>query len=82
MNSLWKGAIYQKQKQNKKQTQSGRLIKIYKSHAVYMVAYTNASMVTHYYVRADRIEELLVMGEWLDWVILWVFSNLSDSIIL
>ena len=26
--------------------------------------------------------ELLVMGEWLDWVILWVFSNLSDSMIL
>jgi len=23
--------------------------------------------------------ELLVMGEWLDWVILWVFSNLGDS---
>jgi len=23
-----------------------------------------------------------VMGEWLDWVILWVFSNLSDSMIL
>ena len=22
------------------------------------------------------------MGEWLDWVILWVFSNLSDSMIL
>ena len=21
-------------------------------------------------------------GEWLDWVILWVFSNLSDSMIL
>ena len=25
---------------------------------------------------------LLVMGEWLDWVILWVFSNLDDSMIL
>jgi len=24
----------------------------------------------------------LVMGEWLDWVILWVFSNLGDSMIL
>jgi len=23
-----------------------------------------------------------VRGEWLDWVILWVFSNLSDSMIL
>ena len=22
------------------------------------------------------------MGEWLDWVILWVFSNLGDSMIL
>jgi len=22
------------------------------------------------------------MGEWLDWMILWVFSNLSDSMIL
>ena len=21
-------------------------------------------------------------GEWLDWMILWVFSNLSDSVIL
>ena len=26
--------------------------------------------------------EQLVMGEWLDWMILWVFSNLSDSMIL
>ena len=26
--------------------------------------------------------EPLVMGEWLDWVILWVFSNLGDSMIL
>ena len=26
--------------------------------------------------------EPLVKGEWLDWVILWVFSNLSDSRIL
>ena len=25
--------------------------------------------------------ELLVMGGWLDWVILWVFSNLRDSMI-
>ena len=25
---------------------------------------------------------LLVMGGWLDWVILWVFSNLGDSMIL
>jgi len=24
----------------------------------------------------------LVMGEWLDWMILWVFSNLGDSMIL
>jgi len=24
----------------------------------------------------------LVMGGWLDWVILWVFSNLGDSMIL
>jgi len=24
----------------------------------------------------------LVKGEWLDWMILWVFSNLSDSMIL
>jgi len=23
-----------------------------------------------------------VKGEWLDWMILWVFSNLSDSVIL
>jgi len=23
-----------------------------------------------------------VMGGWLDWVILWVFSNLGDSVIL
>jgi len=23
-----------------------------------------------------------VMGEWLDWMILWVFSNLCDSMIL
>ena len=23
-----------------------------------------------------------MMGEWLDWMILWVFSNLSDSMIL
>ena len=22
------------------------------------------------------------MGKWLDWMILWVFSNLSDSMIL
>ena len=26
--------------------------------------------------------EPLVKGEWLDWMILWVFSNLSDSMIL
>jgi len=26
--------------------------------------------------------ELLVMGKWLDWVILGVFSNLGDSMIL
>ena len=26
--------------------------------------------------------EPLVMGEWLDWMILWVFSNLSDSMII
>ena len=25
--------------------------------------------------------EPLVMGKWLDWMILWVFSNLSDSMI-
>jgi len=24
----------------------------------------------------------LVMGGWLDWMILWVFSNLGDSMIL
>ena len=29
---------------------------------------------------ADR--EPLVKGEWLDWMILWVFSNLSNSMIL
>ena len=26
--------------------------------------------------------EPLVMGGWLDWMILWVFSNLSDSVIV
>ena len=26
--------------------------------------------------------EPLVKGGWLDWMILWVFSNLSDSMIL
>jgi len=26
--------------------------------------------------------QLLVVGGWLDWVILWVFSNLDDSMIL
>jgi len=26
--------------------------------------------------------ELLVMGGWLDWVMLWVFSDLDDSVIL
>ena len=28
------------------------------------------------------IIKLLVMGGWLDWVILWVFSNLGDSMII
>ena len=34
-------------------------------------------------VLRDMVErEPLVKGEWLDWMILWVFSNLSDSMIL
>jgi len=28
------------------------------------------------------LREPLVMGGWLDWMILWVFYNLSDSMIL
>ena len=28
------------------------------------------------------LREPLVMSKWLDWMILWVFSNLSDSMIL
>jgi len=28
------------------------------------------------------VEEPLVMGEWLDRMLLWVFSNLCDSMIL
>ena len=32
------------------------------------------------YVLRDIVYPL-VMGKWLDWMILWVFSNLSDSMI-
>ena len=34
-------------------------------------------------VLRDMVErEALMKGKWLDWMILWVFSNLSDSMIL
>jgi len=34
-------------------------------------------------VLRDMVQrEPLVMGKWLDWMILWVFSTLSDSMIL
>ena len=33
-------------------------------------------------LRGMVYREPLVKGEWLDWMILWVFSNLSDSMIL
>ena len=49
------------------------------------------SMILHLIVLKERLDvvlrdmvywELLVMGGWLGWVILWVFSNLGDSMIL
>ena len=33
-------------------------------------------------VAIENYWELMVLGGWLDWVILWVFSNLGDSMIL